>query len=79
MIGDRVLVISGEHRGRLGVVTNHEEEQAAIIKVLRPSPIRDVLLTRFDVCLGSYAIRLDGGRTVVFKEGALKPWVYLTM
>ncbi len=78
VIGDRVRVVSGEHQGRLGVVANHEDEQTFIIRALRPSPIRDVLLARFDVPLGSYAVRLDAGRTVVFKEKALRPWVSLT-
>jgi hypothetical protein len=60
--GDRVRVLSGEHEGRLGFITDVSARRAAVDAILKPSEIRTRLLAKLDVPQGHHAVQLDHAR-----------------
>lgn len=57
--GDRIRVVTGEHAGRLGTVTDNADQIAQICDLLLESPTRQAMLANLLVTPGNHAIRLD--------------------
>jgi hypothetical protein len=58
-VGDRVKIARGEHQGRTGTITETAGRIEALDRVLRPSPVREILKSNLVVPAGCHAVALD--------------------
>lgn len=78
--GDRVCVVHGDHRGRVGTIISPTAQVEAVRALLRPSPSRDEIERKFSVPAGWHGVLLDcshylysPSKYVVIDEGQLSP------
>lgn len=65
--GERVLVIAGDHAGRIGIVSDVAMRAAAIRSLLLPSPMRSLLLGRLEVAAGCVVVEFGTESPCVFR------------